>query len=113
MAESIEEFLGAPLASSARTLVEPAMAEGWPGGLPPRGFGFTTGSETLRASFGNRWEKEGGAGLAGGWSALGSTLNERGSKRCRQERGTQNERSILTHPGLLSSGVVAPEDSLL
>jgi len=73
IAESIDEFLGAPFASSARTLEEPAMAEVWADeGEAPEGFGFTMGSETLRLSFGNRWEREGGTGLAGveqGWSA--------------------------------------------
>jgi hypothetical protein len=77
IAESIDEFLGAPFASSARTPEAPAIVDEGPVEEPPRGFGFTTGSETLRLlSFGNR--REGGAG-----------------------------------PGLLSSGVVAPEDSLL
>ena len=66
MAESIEEFLGAPLTSSARTLEAPAMVGSWPAEEPPKGFGFTTGSETLRVSFGNRWERGEGAVLAEG-----------------------------------------------
>lgn len=66
MAESMDEFLGALLApTSARTLDEPAMAEMFPGVAPPRGFEFTTGSDTLRDSFGI-WEDWGvGVGLVG------------------------------------------------
>ncbi len=114
MAESIDEFLGAPFASSARTPEEPAMAAGWLEEEPPGGFGFTTGSETLRVSFGNRCERGGGAGLAGAWLVRGSTLIARGRNLWRQERerGEEDEDSMTTHPGLLSSGVVAPEDSL-
>jgi len=78
MAESIDEFRGAPFVSSARGPELPVIVDKGPVEVPPRGLGFTTGSETLRVSFGNRCERREGAG-----------------------------------PGLLSSGVVAPEDSLL
>jgi len=72
MAESIDEFLGAPFVRSARTLDGPAIVEDWPGEEPTVGVAATTVSDTLRPSFGNRWER--GDGLAGMKLALASGL---------------------------------------
>lgn len=102
IAESIDEFLGGFFTDSARALAGPAMVEDWLRGEPARGgWAATRGSETLRFSFGKRRERGDGAGLAGRVLA--------------QVSGAHAEAGMppRTHPGLLSSGVVVPEESLL
>lgn len=113
-AESIDEFLGAPLASSILALEGAAMAATGPLDGPPEGFGVTTGLETLRESFENRSGKEEGAGLAAKEElARGPALKARGSHRWRQRGEAEKGSPMSTHPGLRLSGVVAPEESLL
>jgi hypothetical protein len=104
MAESIDEFLGWFLPGSARVLAGPAMVEDWLKEEAPVGCAGTRGSETLRRSFGKRRERGDGTGL----------LDKAELARACPPRPDQAA-GILprTHPGLLSSGVVVPEESLL
>jgi hypothetical protein len=106
MAESIEEFLGALLAGSARTLDWPAMVDDWPIGEPLEGWTAMAESETLRVSFGSCGER-GGAGLE---EAVSTFVLE---GRFRHRARLWKENPWRTHPGLLSSGVAVPEESLL
>jgi hypothetical protein len=96
MAESIDEVLGAFIAASAWEAADgPAMVGRGFEEAPPRGVWFTTESDTLRVSFVNRGDR---AGLSF-WSAMSNL--------------TPNvEASASTDPGLVGSGVSAPEESL-
>ncbi len=107
IAESIDEFL-APLLlpGSTRAVVELAIVDGWPGGGRLGGGADIMGAETARASFG-KGRRGDGAGLAWGQLAKGSS-----SCSCHSLHG-QCWHLWGTHPGLLSSGVVLPEESLL
>ena len=106
MAESIDEFRGGFPAGSARAPVDPGMMGGRVEGGPPGGGAATSGSETLRTSFGKRSELGDGAGLI-----HTQTVSARASAT--RAGGAENGSSPETHPGLVASGVVLPEESLL